>query len=123
MAEMSPKAPNLVAVTNIRAMMNPYMASCMIIPGPACLTRNRAVLENISAYQWKWPRQGPVMVDQTSLKAIEYSIFFAPKYSLQNLAVLSGRNCLQENTSMNALLVSSAKCPEIWDVSINWIRE
>lgn len=60
---------------------------------------------------------------QMSLKSVAYSIFLAPKYSLQYSAVLSGGKCLQENTSMNALSVSSAKCPAMQDVSISCMRE
>ena len=46
----------------------------------------------------------------------------APKYSLQYWAVASGGNSLQENTSMKARSVSSAKWPAMQDVSMSWIR-
>ena len=57
------------------------------------------------------------------LNRVAYSIFLAPKYSLQYWAVSSGGYSLQEKTSMNALSVSSAKCPAMQDVSMSWIRE
>ena len=65
----------------------------------------------------------PWFESQMFLNRVAYSIFLAPKYSLQYWAVSSGGYSLQEKTSMNALSVSSAKCPAMQDVSMSWIRE
>lgn len=69
--------------------------------------------------------RGPhiIVIAQMLLKSVAYCILRAPKYSLQYSAVASGGNSLQEKTSMNALSVSSAKCPDMQDVSISWTRE
>ena len=69
------------------------MASCITSPGPALLTKNLIDLDIIAMEQWCLKAAEAAYESQISLNEMEYSIFLAPKYSIQNFAVFSGRNC------------------------------